>query len=69
MKDASFTMESYKKTIKPFWQQPESRRLEFKEAFPKGERIARTAVAFANGGGGKIIFGVRDDPRQVTGDR
>ncbi len=67
MKDASFTMESYKKTIKPFWQQPESRRLEFKKAFPKGERIARTAVAFANGGGGKIIFGVRDDPRQVTG--
>lgn len=60
-------MESSEMFQKPFWEQPESRRLEFKEAFPKGEPIARTAVAFANGGGGKIIFGVRDNPRQVIG--
>lgn len=50
-----------------FLDQPESRRLEFKETFPKGEQIARTAVAFANGAGGKIIFGVKDDPRRVIG--
>ena len=25
----------------PFWRQPESRRLEFKEAWPKGDQIAR----------------------------
>ena len=36
-----------------FWLQPESRRLEFKEAWPKGDQIARTVVAFANGAGGK----------------
>lgn len=50
-----------------FLDQPESRRLEFKETFPKGELIARTAVAFANGAGGRIIFGVKDTPREVTG--
>ena len=50
-----------------FLDQPESRRLEFKEAFPKGDQIARTAAAFANGAGGKIVFGVKDSPRQVIG--
>ena len=47
--------------------QPESRRLEFKESFPKGEQVARTAVAFANGAGGKIVFGVQDEPRKIIG--
>ncbi len=50
-----------------FLEQPESRRLEFKEAFPKGDQVARTAVAFANGAGGQIVFGVKDDPRQIVG--
>ena len=53
--------------ISPFWQQPESRRLEFKESPPKGDQIARTVVAFANGAGGKLIFGVRNEPRQIFG--
>jgi len=46
---------------------PESRRLEFKERFSKGEQVARTAVAFANGAGGKIVFGIKDDPRDIVG--
>ena len=50
-----------------FIDQPESRRLEFKESFPKGDQVARTAVAFANGAGGKIVFGVKDSPRQIMG--
>lgn len=50
-----------------FLDQPESRRLEFKESFPKGERFARSAVAFANGAGGRIGFGIQDDPRRVVG--
>ncbi len=50
-----------------FLDQPESRRLEFKRAFPKGEQVARTAVAFANGAGGKIFFGVKDSPRKIIG--
>ncbi len=52
---------------KPFWYQAESRRLEFKEAFPRGDRIAKTVIAFANGAGGKLVFGVKDNPRQVIG--
>ena len=51
----------------PFWFQPESRRLEFKEAWPKGDQFSRTAVAFANGAGGKIVFGVRNAPREIIG--
>jgi len=50
-----------------FLDQPESRRLEFKEAFPKGDQVARTAVAFANGAGGRIVFGVKDSPREFIG--
>jgi predicted HTH transcriptional regulator len=50
-----------------FLEQPESRRLEFKEAFPKGDQVAQTAVAFANGAGGQIVFGVKDDPREIVG--
>ncbi|MBN1931787.1 MAG: putative DNA binding domain-containing protein [Desulfobacterales bacterium] len=52
---------------KPFWEQSESRRLEFKEAWPKGDQIARTVVAFANGAGGKIVFGVKNKPREIIG--
>jgi len=55
------------KTLPAFLDQPESRKLEFKEAFPKGDQIARTAVAFANGAGGRIVFGVKDVPRQIIG--
>ena len=50
-----------------FWLQPESRRLEFKEAWPKGDQTARTVVAFANGAGGKIVFGVKNEPREIIG--
>lgn len=51
----------------PYLDQPESRRLEFKERLPKGEQVARTAVAFANGAGGRIVFGIQDDPRKIVG--
>lgn len=50
-----------------YWEQPESRRLEFKEQFPKGAHVAKTVIAFANGAGGKIIFGVQSHPRQIIG--
>jgi len=55
------------KTRPAFLNQPESRRLEFKVAFPKGDQVARTAVAFANGAGGRIVFGVKDSPREFIG--
>lgn len=50
-----------------FWLQPESRRLEFKEAWPKGDQIARTTIAFANGAGGKIVFGVKSESHEIIG--
>jgi predicted HTH transcriptional regulator len=55
------------KTRPAYLDLPESRRLEFKEAFPKGGQVAQTAVAFANGAGDRIVFGVKDTPRQIIG--
>mgnify|MGYP006287906663 CR=1 FL=1 len=51
----------------PFWLQPESRRIEFKVSWPGGDKIARTVVAFANGAGGRIVFGVQSEPREIIG--
>lgn len=53
--------------VTKFWEQNESRRLEFKERFPRGDQVARTAIAFANGAGGKIVFGIRNEPRKIIG--
>ena len=53
-------------TSSTFWLQPESRRLEFEDGWPGGDKIARTAIAFANCAGGRIVFGVRNEPREVT---
>ncbi|MEA1967617.1 MAG: putative DNA binding domain-containing protein [Thermodesulfobacteriota bacterium] len=52
---------------KQFWNLPESRRLEFKESFPKGDAVAKTIIAFANGAGGQLVFGVKDSPRKIIG--
>ena len=51
----------------PFWLQPESRRLEFKERFPSGDQVARTVIAFANGAGGRIVLVVKNKPREIVG--
>ncbi|ETR74598.1 MAG: ATP-dependent DNA helicase RecG [Candidatus Magnetoglobus multicellularis str. Araruama] len=47
-------------------QKGESKTLEFKEKLPKNIAIAKTAIAFANGAGGKLIIGVTDQ-RQCVG--
>ena len=39
----------------------EGKTLEFKEVIPASGRLAKTIVAFANTGGGKIIIGVKDN--------
>jgi predicted HTH transcriptional regulator len=47
--------------------QPESIKLEFKQAFPKNAtNVLKTIVAFANGTGGEMIIGVTDD-RKIIG--
>ena len=45
----------------------EGKTLEFKETLPSGENIARTAVAFSNMAGGKIIIGIEDRSRKLIG--
>ena len=46
----------------------ESRTLEFKEKVPSSSlRYLKTIVAFANGNGGKMIFGVNDETRDIVG--
>lgn len=46
----------------------ESKNVEFKEKLPKKSiQYMKTVVAFANGTGGKIIFGIADQTRKVIG--
>ena len=46
----------------------ESKNVEFKENLPeKSIKYMRSVVAFANGTGGKIIFGIADKTREVVG--
>ena len=46
----------------------ESQNVEFKERLPeKGMKYMKSVVAFANGTGGKIIFGITDKTREVVG--
>lgn len=46
----------------------ESKNLEFKEEIPaKSEKYMKTVVAFANGSGGRIVFGVENDTWKVIG--
>ena len=46
----------------------ESDNVEFKEEIPaKSDRYMKTVVAFANGNGGKLIFGVENNTWNVTG--
>ena len=47
----------------------ESNTVEFKESFNKNStaKYAKTMAAYANNRGGYIIFGVKDNPRQIVG--
>ena len=44
----------------------ESKTLELKEKLPDNKSIAKTVIAFANTGGGKIIVGI-NDKLNITG--
>jgi len=46
----------------------ESANIEFKESRPaKSTKYMKTVIAFANGKGGRLIFGVEDDTRRIKG--
>lgn len=53
--------------IEELIKEPESSKLEFKENFNPQENIIATIIAFANCGGGKLIIGVNDKTRHITG--
>ena len=45
----------------------ESKNVEYKENLPeKSIKYMKSVVAFANGNGGKIIFGIADKTREVV---
>ena len=48
-------------------QQPEGRRLEFKQELPVSGDLAKTIVAFANDAGGELFIGIRNEPREIIG--
>lgn len=46
----------------------ESKKVEYKAALPQNsEKYMKTVIAYANGGGGKIIFGIDDRTLEVIG--
>ena len=46
----------------------ESKNVEFKKNLPeKSIKYMKSVVAFANGTGGKIIFGIEDETREIVG--
>jgi predicted HTH transcriptional regulator len=47
--------------------QPEGRRLEFKEMLPSNADLAKTIIAFANDAGGEFYLGIKDNPREIVG--
>ena len=52
--------------IKEIAKNGENKTIEFKEIIPNSKKISQTAVAFANGAGGKILIGITDD-RKIVG--
>ncbi|WP_201327053.1 RNA-binding domain-containing protein [Thermotomaculum hydrothermale] len=48
-------------------QQPENRKLEFKETLPNKFDLCKTVVSFANDAGGEIYIGIKDKPREIVG--
>ncbi len=47
--------------------QPEGRKIEFKENLPSKTDLCKTVVAFANDAGGEIFIGIKNKPRKIVG--
>ncbi len=52
---------------KQYFSERESKTIEFKENLPQNSQLIKTCVAFANGAGGEIIFGVEDKTNLIIG--
>lgn len=53
--------------IKNIIQQPEGRRLEFKQELPTVSDLTKTIIAFSNDAGGVLYLGIKDKPREIMG--
>ena len=60
---------SFHATIRDRVMARESGWLEFKESFNwlSKDKYAKSMAAFANNKGGYIVFGIKDQPRELTG--
>ena len=45
----------------------ENQYVEFKGTRPEAKKYMKTIVAFANGKGGRLVFGVEDETRKIIG--
>jgi ATP-dependent DNA helicase RecG len=50
-----------------YFNEEESKNLEFKSKVPKYENLIKTCVAFANGSGGQIFIGIDDESKTIIG--
>jgi predicted HTH transcriptional regulator len=50
-----------------YYNQQESKNLEFKSKIPKYINLIKTCVAFANGSGGQILIGIEDETQEIIG--
>lgn len=55
------------KEVKKIYPEKESKLLEFKEKLTDWNKIVKTCVAFANGSGGELVIGVKDETREIIG--
>ncbi len=53
--------------LKNIIQQPEGRRLEFKETIPAAADLVKTIIAFSNDASGELYLGIKDEPREIVG--
>lgn len=53
--------------VEEMLRQPEGKTLEFKRDLSSPSPVLRTLVAFANSAGGRLLIGVEDRTRAVTG--
>lgn len=55
------------KNKKIIYPEKESKLIEFKEKLTDWHKIIKTCIAFANGAGGEIVIGVKDETREIIG--
>lgn len=55
------------KSLELILSKDEGKTIEFKEKFSSSRNLVRTAIAFANTAGGKIVIGIKDKTKDIIG--